>query len=75
MKIFSSKVEDLQARRIDNLKKALDLERRISNNSDTPADKAIDPQLAAEFRRHLKQTEEYISQLENLLHHSADEAA
>jgi ferritin-like metal-binding protein YciE len=75
MMIFSAKVEDLHARYVDNLQKALDLERQISKQRDTIADKAIDRQLAAEFKKHLKQTEGHLTRLENLLRHSAGEAA
>ncbi len=69
MRMASGKVEDLQARYVDNLRKALDLERKISERRNMAADKEIDRQLAAEFKKHLKQTEGHITRLENLLSH------
>ena len=75
MKMLSGKVDDLHSRYVDNLQKALDLEREISKQRNNLADKAIDPQMAEEFRRHLKQTEGHFKRLENLLHQSTGEAA
>ena len=75
MSSSKSKVEDLHARHVDNLKKTLDLERRISKNRNTLANKSIDRELVAEFRRHLKQTEGHLTRLENLLRHLGSEAA
>lgn len=67
MKSFSARFEDLQALSVENLKDALDLERRLSRNLSRLEDRSPDHQLATEFKDHIRRTECYLARLEDLL--------
>jgi len=67
MKLFSSKIEDLRALYVNNLKKALDMEQQITEALPKMIEKSSDPQLATAFRDHLQQTQGHIAKVESLL--------
>jgi ferritin-like metal-binding protein YciE len=67
MKIFSANIEDLRTLYISNLKKALDMEQKITDALPKMIDKSTDPQLATAFRDHLRQTEGHVASVEGLL--------
>lgn len=75
MKLFSENIEDLRSLYIAELKKALDMEQKITKALPTMIEKSTDPQLATAFRNHLEETKGHVSQVEMLLHEAAGEAS
>jgi len=67
MKLFSAHIEDLRALYIDNLKKALDMEQKITKALPDLIDNASDPDLVTAFRTHLQETEGHVSRIERLV--------
>lgn len=67
MKIFSANIEDLRTLYVTNLKKALDMEQKITDDLPKMIDKSTDQQLAQAFRDHLRQTEGHVANVEALL--------
>ena len=53
MKLFSAHIEDLQALYIANLKKALDMEQKITNSLPDLIANSTDSELSEAFRIHL----------------------
>jgi len=74
MKLFSANIEDLRTLYINHLKKALDMEREITDALPKMVENASDPQLATAFRDHLQQTEGHVSKLEALLRTATGDA-
>jgi ferritin-like metal-binding protein YciE len=74
MKIFSANIEDLRTLYITNLKKALDMEQRITDALPKMIDKSTDQQLAQAFRDHLRQTEGHVANVEALLRNETGES-
>ncbi len=67
MKLFSDNIEDLRTLYITHLKKALDMEQKITKALPKMAEKSTDPRLAEAFRNHLIETESHVARLENIL--------
>ena len=67
MKLFSANIEDLRTLYIDSLKKALDMEQKITKALPTMIEKSSDPELSSAFRTHLEQTKGHVAKVENLL--------
>ncbi|HET9087496.1 MAG TPA: DUF892 family protein [Acidobacteriaceae bacterium] len=67
MKLFSANIEDLRALYINNLKKALDMEQKITKSLPLMIDKSTDPDLTTALRNHLQETEGHVSKVESLL--------
>jgi ferritin-like metal-binding protein YciE len=67
MKLFSENIEDLRTLYIANLKKALDMEQKITKALPTMIEKSTDPQLATAFRNHLTETQGHVAKVESLL--------
>ncbi len=67
MKLMSAHIETLKTLYISNLKKALDMEQKITKSLPDLIAASSDPELAEAFRMHLDETEGHVSQLENLL--------
>ncbi|MEG9438270.1 ferritin-like domain-containing protein [Edaphobacter sp. HDX4] len=74
MKIFSANIEDLRTLYITNLKKALDMEQKITDALPQMIEKSTDPQLATAFRDHLRQTEGHVASVEALLRNATGDA-
>jgi ferritin-like metal-binding protein YciE len=74
MKIFSANIEDLRTLYISDLKKAFDMEQKITDALPTMIDKSTDPQLATAFRDHLRQTEGHVASVEGLLRKATGDA-
>jgi ferritin-like metal-binding protein YciE len=66
MKLFSENIEDLRTLYIAGLKKALDMEQKITKALPTMIEKSTDPQLATAFRNHLTETQGHVAKLESL---------
>jgi len=75
MKIFSENIEDLRTLYIANLKKALDMEQKITKALPTMIEKSTDQQLATAFRNHLEETEGHVTKVESLLRDATGEAS
>jgi ferritin-like metal-binding protein YciE len=67
MKLTSENLKTLHGLYISHLKKALDMEQRITKALPTMAEKATTPDLANAFRMHLKETEGHVSKLQQIL--------
>jgi ferritin-like metal-binding protein YciE len=67
MKLFSENIEDLRTLYIANLKKALDMEQKITDALPTMVEKSTDPQLATAFRNHLTETQGHVAKVESIL--------
>jgi ferritin-like metal-binding protein YciE len=74
MKLFSENIEDLRTLYIANLKKALDMEQKITKALPTMIEKSTDPQLATAFRNHLEETRGHVSRVESLVSAATGEA-
>jgi ferritin-like metal-binding protein YciE len=75
MKLFSENIEDLRTLYITGLKKALDMEQKITKALPTMIEKSTDPQLATAFRNHLTETEGHVANVESLLRDATGEAS
>lgn len=75
MKIFSANIEDLRTLYIDNLKKALDMEQKITKALPTMIEKSTDGELATAFEDHLQQTQGHVAKVESLLRAATGDAS
>jgi len=75
MKLFSAHIEDLRTLYITHLKKALDMEQKISRSLPDLIENAGDAELADAFRIHGDETQGHVSTIESLLHNHTGEAA
>jgi ferritin-like metal-binding protein YciE len=75
MKLFSAHIEDLRTLYISNLKKALDMEQKITKALPDMIENSTDPELADAFRMHLDETQGHVSTVESLLQKHLGEAA
>ena len=67
MKLFSAHIEDLRSLYISDLKKALDMERKITKALPDLVENASDPELAMAFNTHLEETRGHAEKVESLL--------
>ena len=70
MKVFSANIQDLRSLYISNLKKALDMEQKITKALPDLIEKASDPDLILAFETHLEETRGHVSMVESLLQRS-----
>jgi ferritin-like metal-binding protein YciE len=70
MKVFSANIQDLRSLYISNLKKALDMEQKITKALPDLIEKASDPDLILAFETHLEETRGHVSRVESLLQRS-----
>jgi ferritin-like metal-binding protein YciE len=75
MKLFSAHIEDLRSLYISNLKKALDMEQKITKSLPKLIESATDAELADAFRLHLDETQGHVSTIESILRNHVGEAA
>jgi ferritin-like metal-binding protein YciE len=73
MKLFSANIEDLRTLYVSNLKKALDMEQKITKALPDLIEKSTDSELSNAFRTHLQQTEGHVAKIESLLRSNAGE--
>jgi ferritin-like metal-binding protein YciE len=74
MKVFSANIQDLQSLYISNLKKALDMEQKITKALPDLIEKATDPDLITAFEAHLEETKGHVTYVEALLRRATGEA-
>jgi ferritin-like metal-binding protein YciE len=75
MKLFSANIEDLRTLYIDNLKKALDMEQKITKALPDMIEKSTDSELADVLSTHLNETQGHVTKIENLLTEATGEAS
>ncbi len=73
MKFFSENIEDLRTLYVADLKKALDMEQKITKALPTMIEKSTDAELATAFRNHLEETKGHVSKVERLLRSASGE--
>ena len=73
MKLFSENIEDLRTLYIADLRKALDMEQKITKALPTMIEKSTDIQLATAFRNHLTETQGHVAKVESLLRDATGE--
>jgi len=73
MKFFSENIEDLRTLYVADLKKALDMEQKITKALPTMIEKSTDAELATAFRNHLEETKGHVSKVDRLLRNSTGE--
>jgi ferritin-like metal-binding protein YciE len=73
MKVFSANIQDLQSLYISNLKKALDMEQKITKALPDLIEKATDPDLVTAFEAHLEETRGHVTHVEALLQRATGE--
>ena len=74
MKIFSANIEDLRTLYVTHLKKALDMEQKITDALPKMIDKSTDQQLAQAFTNHLRETEGHVANVEALLRNATGDS-
>jgi ferritin-like metal-binding protein YciE len=67
MKLVSAHIEDLRTLYISSLRKALDMEQKITKALPDLIENSADPDLSAAFRNHLTQTEGHVTKVQALL--------
>ena len=73
MKLLSAHIEDLRSLYISNLKKALDMEQKITKALPDMVENSSDSELSAAFRTHLEETKGHVRKVESLLQaHTGD---
>ncbi len=75
MKVFSANIQDLRSLYISNLKKALDMEQKITKALPDLIEKASDSELIAAFETHLGQTKGHVTQVAGLLQRNIGESS
>jgi ferritin-like metal-binding protein YciE len=75
MKLFSENIEDLRTLYVAGLKKALDMEQKITKALPTMIEKSTDPQLATAFRNHLTETQGHVAKVQSLLRDATGDAS
>ncbi len=74
MKLMSANIEDLRSLYISNLKKALDMEQKITKALPDLIEKSTDSELSAAFRTHLEETRSHVSKVQQLLENNDGKA-
>ena len=73
MKLMSAHIEDLRSLYISNLKKALDMEQKITKALPDMIDKSSDSELKSALSNHLEETRGHVSRIESLLQRNTDD--
>ena len=73
MKLFSENIEDLRTLYVTGLKKALDMEEKITKALPKMIENSTDTQLASAFRNHLSETQGHVANIRNLLRDATGE--
>jgi len=74
MKVFSANIQDLRTLYVSNLKKALDMEQKITKALPDLIERASDPELVKAFETHLNETSDHVGRVENLLRRNIGES-
>jgi ferritin-like metal-binding protein YciE len=74
MKVFSANIQDLRSLYLSNLKKALDMEQKITKALPDLIEKSNDPELLTAFQTHLEETRGHASMVESLIQRNIGES-
>jgi ferritin-like metal-binding protein YciE len=74
MKLMSAHIEDLKSLYIQNLKKALDMEQKITKSLPDLIEASTDNELRDAFSTHLEETRGHVTKLETLLRQHTGES-
>ncbi len=74
MKVFSANIQDLRSLYVSNLKKALDMEQKITKALPDLIEKSNDPELLTAFQTHLEETKGHVSMVESLIQRNIGES-
>lgn len=74
MKLFSANIKDLESLYVSNLKKAYDMEIKITKALPDMIEHSTDAELADAFSTHLEQTKAHVVAVESLLRNRVGEA-
>jgi ferritin-like metal-binding protein YciE len=74
MKLFSANIKDLESLYVSNLKKAYDMEIKITDALPDLIEHATDAELKNAFANHLVQTKSHVAAVKSLLHTNLGEA-
>jgi ferritin-like metal-binding protein YciE len=74
MKVFSANIQDLRSLYVSNLKKALDMEQKITKALPELIEKSNDPDLLTAFQTHLEETKGHVSMVESLIQRNIGES-
>lgn len=74
MKVFSANIQDLRTLYVSNLKKAFDMEQKITKALPDLIEKSTDLELITAFQNHLEQTRGHASMVESLLQRNIGES-
>jgi ferritin-like metal-binding protein YciE len=73
MKVFSANIQDLRTLYVSNLKKAFDMEQKITKALPDLIEKSSDLELITAFQNHLEETKGHASMVESLLQRNIGE--
>ena len=73
MKLFSENIEDLRTLYVTSLKKALDMEQKITKALPDLIEASSDPDLRAAFSNHLEQTRGHVQKVQQLVRSNTGE--
>jgi ferritin-like metal-binding protein YciE len=73
MKLISAHIEDLRTLYISNLKKALDMEEKITKALPDLIENSTDAELRNAFSTHLEETRGHVSKVQSLLERNAED--
>jgi ferritin-like metal-binding protein YciE len=71
MRLMSANIEDLRTLCVSNLKKALDMEQKITKALPDLIEKSTASELSSAFRTHLEETKGHVMKVEQLLQKNA----
>jgi ferritin-like metal-binding protein YciE len=74
MKVFSANIQDLRSLYVSNLKKALDMEQKITKALPDLIERSNDPELLTAFQTHLEETKGHASMVESLIQRNIGES-
>jgi ferritin-like metal-binding protein YciE len=74
MKVFSANIQDLRSLYVSNLKKALDMEQKITKALPDLIERSTDPELITAFQTHLEETKGHASMVDSLLRRQIGES-
>jgi ferritin-like metal-binding protein YciE len=74
MKLFSANIQDLRTLYVSSLKKAFDMEQKITDALPKMIEKSTDPDLTNAFETHLRETRGHVAKIESLLRKATGEA-
>jgi ferritin-like metal-binding protein YciE len=73
MKLVSAHIEDLRTLYISNLRKALDMEQKITEALPDLIESSADPELTSAFQHHLEETKGHVTKVQALLERNTED--